>query len=171
MLSYSVRAFTAGLRAATSDHVDPYAPVVQRFVAWPWYCDQNLHINNAQYLTFMDFGRIAWLVRIGLWRTLGADRRALVAGLGMTYRREIRAMQPFELHTQVAAGDDRWAYVVQSFMVDGGQAARGIVRMCFRGPDGLIPVGALLGAPPPPPTDEVRAWSEGVDAAYRHGGW
>lgn len=169
MLSYTARAFAVGVRASRRPPIGPYDVVHQRHRAWPHVCDQNGHINNAQFLTFMDWGRIEWLVRTGLWSTLGKDRVALVAGLGMTYLKEIRMFAAFDLRTQVVGSDARWMYVSQEFRLaaDTPLAARGIVRVCVRGPSGIIAPADLFGVESPALPDDVAAWRDGEDAALR----
>ncbi len=168
MIAYSLRVLRAGLAEKLKPSTTPFEPIVQTYRAWPWYCDQNLHINNAQYLTFMDYGRVSWLVRSGLiGRFLGPDNQALVAGLGMTYRREIRWFSEFQLETQAVAVEGRWLYVVQTFRQDGKVSARGVVRVAVRGRDGLQDLEKSFGEDPPRPDAEMRLFIEGADAQVR----
>lgn len=164
MLSYSLRAIGYGLHQKLQPETSPFTPIVQSFRAWPWYCDQNLHINNAQYLTFMDFGRISWLVRSGFLRRFIGEDTAMVVGLGMTYRREIRWMTKFDLETQAVAVEGRWVYVAQTFRQNGKVMARGIVRVGVRGKSGLLDLEDVWSEKPPKPDADLRAFIAGADA-------
>ena len=167
MIPYTLRIFAVGLRNRLGPRIPPFDPVLQRFRAWPWYCDQNLHINNAQYLTVMDFGRVAWLMRTGMWDALSARSAvAPAAGINITYRREIRWFSRFELETKVAGTDGRWLFLEQTFRQRGRVGARALVRVGFRSPNGLLAVADVLGAEQQP-TPEVAAWIRSVDALVK----
>lgn len=165
MLSYSLRVLSVGLRQRRKPPTRPFDPIVQTFRAWPWYCDQNLHINNAHYLTFMDYGRVAWLVRCG-WISWITDRThtAVVVGLSITYRREIRWFSEFELETRVVAVVGRWCYVAQTFRQGGRVAARALLRIGVKGPDGLVDFEQRWGRPDAPVDDEITAYIAAADA-------
>lgn len=165
MISYALRILGIGLAHRTKPDTGPFDPIVQRFVAWPWYCDQNLHINNAHYLTFMDYGRVAWLVRCGFISLVtDPDHTAVVVGLGITYRREIRWFSSFELETRVVGVEGRWCYIAQTFRQDARVAARGVLRIGVKGPDGMIDFESIWDEPAPPIDDDLRAFVDGADA-------
>lgn len=163
MLTYSLRVLRIGLAQKRLPKTGPFDPIVQKFRAWPWYCDQNLHVNNAHYLTFMDYGRVAWLVRCGFIKLVtDGDHTAVVVGVGMTYRRELRWFSAFELETRVVGVEGRWCYVAQTFRQGGKVAARGVLRIGVKGPDGLIDFERLWeGAPPI--DDDLRSFIQGAD--------
>ena len=166
MISYITRVFSRGLLHATKPPTELSEPLVQSYRAWPWYCDQNLHLNNAHYLTFMDYGRVIWFVRSKFFhKSRAAEYRPLVAGLGITYRREIRWFSRFDLHTQAVGVDGRWVYIVQEFRQRGRVAARATVRMGVSGPDGLVDVAEWLGTDPPVLPDDVVAWATSADVS------
>jgi acyl-CoA thioesterase FadM len=136
------------------------------FVAAARYCDQNLHLNNAHYLTFMDYGRIGWLARNGLMKQVVAARiPLLLGGVTIAYRREIPLGATFTLRTESAGYDTEWLYCAQTFLLeDGRPAARGLVRAAvrFRGerkpPSDLLERLGPLG-PPPPLSEEIQRWN------------
>lgn len=110
-----------------------YEPVRQELRAWPWYCDALGHVNNARYLDLADLGRMSWLARRGLLRTMIRQGHSfLVAGVSLTYRRPIPRMAHFALETQVVDCDERWLSFSSTFLLKhAGRelvAARGIVR-------------------------------------------
>ncbi len=142
-------------------------PHVRTFRAWTPYCDQNLHLNNAHYLTFMDYGRIAWFVRIGLLQQVVRDRiPLLLGGSTVTYRREIPHLAKFTLTTENAGFDDEWFYCQQTFrLMDGRVAARGLVRAAVRHDGERKPPRYLLDRAgihiaSAPLSDEILAWNQ-----------
>lgn len=166
MVSYVLQILTRGYFESRKGPVGVFDKLTQSYRAWPRYCDQNLHVNNAHYLTFMDYGRVIWFVRSGVWdRVRSDDYRALVAGLGITYRREIRWFTKFQLETQVVGVEGRWIYLVQEFVQNGKVAARATLRVGISGPDGLVDAQEWLGAEDAVLPDDVRAWAIAGDAA------
>ncbi len=165
MVSYISQLFARGFLGSRKGPSGVFEKLTQTYRAWPRYCDQNLHVNNAHYLTFMDYGRVTWFVRSGVWDRIRSDGyRALVAGLGITYRREIRWFSKFELETQVVGVQGRWVYLVQEFVQSGKVAARATLRVGITGPDGLIDAQQWLGADEPILPSDVEAWAASGDA-------
>jgi len=138
MISYQMTVVGHVLRASAGPRIAPADALEQRFVAWPWRCDANLHLNNAQYLTVMDYGRTAWLGATRLVRPLFRDRVWLVAGAAsMTYRRELDMNRRFTLSTRLIGIEPRWTVFEQVFRRgDGAPAASGFVRVAARHRDG-----------------------------------
>jgi acyl-CoA thioesterase FadM len=126
-------------------------PFVMRFRAWPWYCDTNLHVNNAAYLTFMEYARWAMSLRTGLLgRALRSRWIFLVAGASVTYRRPLPVLRSFTVRTELIATEGRWLLLSQDFFDHGGRpAARGIVRAMLRGREGPVSPADVLGRPGP----------------------
>lgn len=166
MISYITRVVAKGLVHSRRPRTEISTPLRQRYRAWPWYCDQNLHINNAHYLTFMDYGRVVWFVRSGVLQRARRDGlRPMVAALSITYRRELRWFARFELETECVGVEGRWIYIVQQFHQRGKIAARALVRMGVSGPDGLIDAADWLGADVPELPLDVREWSTAADTS------
>lgn len=141
---YTVRILYRLVLAAMLPNIAPSSAINQRRRAWPWRCDNNLHINNATYLRLMEDGRIEWIVRLGIFqRLLRGKLRFVLAGMSMTYRREIRMFCPYRVETRLLDYDERWLFFEQNFYLepeDGDTlvAARAIVRVQVRDPNGLI---------------------------------
>lgn len=170
MILYYARIAQIALIESRKGPHAPDATLVTQYRAWPWMCDNNFHINNARYLTYMDYGRTAWVGRTGVFKYALQHRYAFVlGGATLTFRRPLDMMRPFSLHTRLAGFDARWFYFEQTFRDERGAfAARGLVRGSIR--DGRNPVSvgdilASLGLPsePPPMTDELSAWLAAAD--------
>jgi acyl-CoA thioesterase FadM len=158
------------VKAWVGPKIEPSSVFEQRFVAWPWLCDSNLHVNNAQYLTVMDYGRTGWLGATRLVRPLLRDRILLVAGASTTtWRREIRIGQPFTLRTRLVGIEPRWAVFEQTFVRNDGCPATGaFVRVAARHRDGSSASDWLrhrLGADAPGEVEDpaYRDWVASVD--------
>ena len=172
MILYTARVLAILAREGSQPRTQLCEPIEQELRAWPWYCDNNRHINNGQYLTLMDYGRTAWVARTRLHkRMLSGELHFVVGGLTITYRRPIDLLEPFRLRTQLVAMDDRWFYVEQVFLRQEGKvAARALLKgMARRGAEALPPqtlvawVGASTDALPPPPSEEITRWNSASD--------
>jgi YbgC/YbaW family acyl-CoA thioester hydrolase len=135
-----------------------------RFRAWPWSCDLNLHVNNAQYLYFMEFGRWAFTLRCGLLRRVVRHKvQLLVAGVSVLYRRPIRLLRSFTVRTRVVAADARWFYFVQELHDHQGQlATRALLRATARDRRGVVSAAQAFGESSfasPDSTDELKAFA------------
>jgi hypothetical protein len=61
-----------------------------RMRVWPNDIDLNLHLNNARFLSLMDYGRTHLLARSGLLEHILRSRwQPLVGAVWMTYRRSL----------------------------------------------------------------------------------
>src|SRR5690554_1402510 len=111
------------------------------------------HMNNGRYLTLLDLGRTDLMLRSGFWRRV--KKRGwfpVVAGLSITYWKDLKLGQHFDIHSKVFGIDDRWFYLEQSFMRGETEHARAIIRGCFVEPGrGRVPADeltALIGEVP-----------------------
>lgn len=122
--------------------------VVTSFRVVPTDLDVLGHMNNGRYLTLMDLGRYVLLQRSGWWDEFA--RRgwaAVVAGQTITYRRELRLGQRFDLHSRVLGVDERWVYLEHRFMVGDTVHAHAVVRGLFvRRGGGTVPLEELADA-------------------------
>ena len=117
----------------------PFETDVVGMRVWPNDIDFNLHLNNARYLSVMDYGRMRLLARAGVLKPiLKARWMPLVGGVWMTYRRPLPLMAKFTLATRLAGWDARWFYIEQTFMGEEGMAAVGWVKGALRDARGVI---------------------------------
>lgn len=78
--------------------------------------DLNMHLNNAKYLKFMDRCRLEHTVVTGLLnRMIEARCNAVVANTEISYIRELRPYQQFQVHTRILGWDDKYVYYDQRF--------------------------------------------------------
>ncbi|HEX4321691.1 MAG TPA: thioesterase family protein [Acidobacteriaceae bacterium] len=96
---------------------------------WPNDVDFNLHLNNARYLSVMDYGRIRQLARMGLLMHMFKQRwTPVVGGVWITYRRSLPLWARYQLATRLVCWDERWFYFEQIFTGDAGLVAVGWVK-------------------------------------------
>jgi acyl-CoA thioesterase FadM len=108
--------------------------------------DLYRHMNNAKYLSFMDLGRIHFIMSIGASRLVKSQRWfTIVGGSDIQYRRAIGPFKRFQLKTRLLAWDERWFYHEQTFVVDEKISAVGHVKVLLLGPDKKVvkPADAL----------------------------
>jgi hypothetical protein len=75
-----------------------------RMHVWPQDIDFNLHMNNARYLSVMDYGRMHLLARTRLLdHALRSRWQPIVGAVWMTYRRSLPLFSAFTL-SRVAPG-------------------------------------------------------------------
>ncbi len=135
---------------------------------WPNDIDFNFHMNNACYLSAMDYGRMHLLARVGLLEPILRSRwQPLVGAVWVTYRRSLPAFARFTLTSRLVCWDERWFYIEQIFTSPNieGPVAIGWVKGALRGPEGTLNPQQIIdgiapGLPSPPIPDTIAAWNE-----------
>ena len=128
--------------------------------------DFNLHLNNARYLSFMDYGRVHLMAAIGILSpALREGWVPLVGSLSITYRRSLGLFAPFTLATRTLCWDDKWFYMEQVFRSPEGLAAIAWVKGLFRARDGNVPPqriveGIAPGTTSPPVPKALEEWND-----------
>jgi acyl-CoA thioesterase FadM len=96
---------------------------------WPTGVDFNLHLNNARYLSEMDYARVHLLARGGVLKPILKARWAPVVGaVWITYRRSLPLWAKYKLATRLVGWDHRWFYMEQTFTSAEGLVAVGWVK-------------------------------------------
>lgn len=157
---------------AIRQHVLPLPPlgVVDedriRMRVWPNDIDLNLHMNNARYLSVMDYARTHLLARTGLLQHIIRSRwQPLVGAVWMTYRRSLPLFSAFSLASRLVCWDDRWFYIEQTFTGRDGLAAIGWVKGALRDARGSVNPQKVLeaiapGAVSPSMPEAIATWNE-----------
>ncbi len=118
---------------------------VLRLRVWPQDIDFNLHLNNARYLSFMDYGRIHLCAATGILTPVLRERWIpLVGSLSITYRRSLGLFAAFTLTTRTLCWDEKWVYMEQVFRSTVSPSQEGLVAIAwvkglFRATDGNVP--------------------------------
>ena len=104
--------------------------------------DQFLHMNNAAYAVHFELARWELGVASGLMPHLLKQQGAfVVASMALRFRRELRPLQPFEIHTILHAADQRQMYLLQTLRAPGGGQvfAGGLCRGVLRKGKTVLP--------------------------------
>jgi acyl-CoA thioesterase FadM len=111
--------------------IAPLATDILDLRVLPQDIDFNLHLNNARFLSAMDYGRVRLLARAGILKPALKARYAPVVGaVWITYRRSLPLWARYQLSSRLVCWDERWFYMEQT----------------FTGKDGLVAIGWVKGA-------------------------
>lgn len=100
-----------------------------RHRVWPSYVDINLHMNHASYLEVMELARWHWCVERGVlapWLRRGV--RPVAIHQEVSYRRELKPMQRFEVVTRLTRREGKAAIFTHRFVVGDRTHAEGACR-------------------------------------------
>ena len=112
---------------------------VLKLRVWPSDIDFNLHLNNARYLSAMDYARVHLLARGGVLKPILKERLVPIVGaVWMTYRRSLPLWARYELATRLVCWDNRWFYMEQTFTGEKGLVAVGWVKGALTDRNGTI---------------------------------
>jgi acyl-CoA thioesterase FadM len=157
---------------AIRQHIRPLTPlhVLEedqiRMHVWPNDIDVNLHMNNARYLSVMDYARTHLLARTRLLdHILRARWQPLVGAVWMTYRRSLALFSSFTIASRLICWDERWFYIEQSFAGREGLAAVGWVKGTLRDAHGSVEPQRVLeqiepGVASPAMPETIATWNE-----------
>ena len=134
------------IRAAFAEkHDDLMAPSVISFRCLPHDLDVNWHMTNSRYHSFMDIGRINFMIRNGGWARLRAARAFPVLGsVSIRFRRPVNPFQKFSVVTRLVSWDERWLYLEQKIVAGGETASIALAKTLFVGKQGRLPTDELL---------------------------
>jgi acyl-CoA thioesterase FadM len=105
---------------------------VLKMRVWPTDLDPLMHMNNGVYLSLLDLGRIDLMLRSGAFFKINRQGiYPVVASEVIRFRRSLTPLQKFEIHTRIAAWDDRYFYLRQDFRVRGDIYAEALVKGRF----------------------------------------
>ena len=137
-----------------------------RMHVWPNDIDLNLHMNNARYLSVMDYARTHLLARTRLLEHIIRARwQPLVGAVWMTYRRPLPLFSAFWIDSRLVCWDERWFYIEQTFTRNDGLVAVGWVRGILRDARGNVEPQTVLehvapGVVSPPMPEAIAQWND-----------
>jgi len=128
--------------------------------------DINLHLNNARYLSQMDYARTHLLARVGLLDHIVRSRwQPLVGAVWVTYRRSLPLLARFQIASRLICWDNRWFYLEQTFTGSEGLCALGWVKGVLRDFNGIVDPQLVIdrvapGLDSPPMPESFATWND-----------
>jgi acyl-CoA thioesterase FadM len=157
---------------AIRQHVLPLPPlgVLEedhlRMHVMPTDIDVNFHMNNARYLSIMDYARTHFLARTRLLeRILRSRWQPLIGAAWLTYRRSLPLFSSYTLVSRLVCWDDRWFYIEQTFTGREGLAAIGWIKGVLRNRNGVVDPQRVIeavapGIVSPPIPEAIASWND-----------
>lgn len=103
-----------------------------RFIVWPWDCDINLHLNNGNYLRFMDLGRWHWSLSSGTLVPMArAGVRPMAVGVEIKFKRALPPFARFRLVTSLDSAAGKTVRLAQRFYRGETEVAEAFVTAVF----------------------------------------
>lgn len=139
---------------------------VLRLRVLPTDIDVNFHMNNARYLSVMDYARTHLLARTRLLEHILSSRwQPLVGAAWVTYRRSLPLFSAYTLASRMVCWDEKWFYIEQTFSRRDGLAAVGWIKGVLRDASGIVaPQRVIQGVAPdvvsPPIPEAIAQWNE-----------
>lgn len=139
----------------------------------PTDIDVLLHMNNGRYFSLMDLARINFMIRSKFFAPLKAKKiYPVIASEMMRFKKSLNLWKKFSLTSQIIGWDDKFFYVLQSFVYKDDVHAMGLIKARFiqpgKGPLSPQNVLDVVGAKDLSPVmpDWVMAWQEADRAMY-----
>ena len=132
----------------------------------PTDIDVNFHMNNARYLSVMDYARMHLLARTRLLeRILRSRWQPLVGAAWVTYRRSLPLFSTYTLASRMVCWDEKWFYIEQTFSQRDGLAAVGWIKGVLRDASGIVDPQRVInsvapGIVSPPMPEAIAQWNE-----------
>ncbi|MCB9057598.1 MAG: thioesterase family protein [Calditrichae bacterium] len=142
----------------------PLEKSILTFRVWPLDCDIYLHLTNARYPAFMDLGRTLLLGQAGIIGKLLKNKYLLIpVSSEISFIREIKPFQKFELHSELITWDDTYWFVDQKFISGETLHAHATIRGLVMRKGKKVPFQEALDLldvhyDPPAMPDRILAW-------------
>ncbi len=148
-----------------------------RYRCWPHEIDFNNHMSNANFLRVLNYARRSFWRENGMWDhclSRSPPLNMVVNASTIRYRREISALQPYEIVTSLVYWEGPCLYLEAKFVdaATGFVLAISLVKYRLVGRRGCSPPSAAEvlaehdpnsvgdGRAPPEPPAELRAWMD-----------
>ncbi len=146
--------------------IDLSKPLAETFRVLPIDLDQNLHMNNAVFLNYMEAMRWAFSVRTGILSLAVKNGWfAPIARQEVQYFRPLKVFQPFTVSAQIVRVEEKWFYFYHEIVSHGKLACRALVRSAIKHKrETIAPLQALgslgIDAKSATPPADVVSWLE-----------
>ena len=84
--------------------------------AYLTWIDDNIHMNNGVYFSQFERGRRDWFYRVGAYqffKQYNSSRSVVLTAITTRFRKEIKPMNSFQVHTKLIYFDDLHIYLEQ----------------------------------------------------------
>lgn len=103
-----------------------------RFRVMPWDLDANVHMNNCNYLKYLEKARIEHHVHTPyLWAQHIRKTHSLIVNTEISYLKSLMPLQAFTVNTRVASWDDKYVFFEQRFESRGETYAIALIRLAM----------------------------------------
>lgn len=146
-------------------------PMLLRRRVMPMDIDLHMHMNNARYLRAAEFGRIFYVLRIGLDVVLkDLSGFAILAATTVRYRRELRLFQKYTLRTSIIYWTESDVYFEHRFETgpDSFINCVAYVKISFRNTTVTNMMEKACGGkqvPRPDPPQDLLKWMEYINSS------
>ena len=111
---------------------------ITKLVVLPNDLDINMHMNNSRYLTVMDLGRVEFSMATQIFHLSRKKKLVGIVGkINIEYLRPLKLWQKYTITTRCISWDEKWFYIGQKFESNGKVVARAVVKLLFRGQEGV----------------------------------
>ena len=135
-----LRLILAFIRGNFLSSINPTDELVRTLRVLPNDIDINGHLNNGRYATLVDLLIIEQGMRVGiLAKALKLGWKPMTAGGLISYRKQLKPFEKFNVHYKMDCWDEKWAYMHFRFVkADGSIAAVGYFNCGFVSKRGLV---------------------------------
>jgi len=153
---------------------DVFAVQRVRSRALPNDLDLNLHVNNGRLMTYIDFGCIDWLWRIGALQQAYRQRFIPVIGdISVRYLKPLQVFERFTIESRVLGWDAKWGYFEHRLVKANGDLVLLLVNrgLFWKRGSGAMPIAEVIascgfvGIVSPALPAWVQTWSRSLDEA------
>lgn len=124
-----------------------------------WDCDTNGHVNNARYLSLLDWARFKLFVEQDLWSLMGKRYYPIVQSLEVSYIKSVLPHDLCVIQSQILSWDDKYLYIDHQFYVKEQLCTHARCRVAvFEGRQQRQALLRLLATPPKRP-ESLDLWT------------
>jgi YbgC/YbaW family acyl-CoA thioester hydrolase len=132
------------------------------------------HVNNARYLNKYEIARWHFCIQTGLTKFLLEQRiQFIVVGAELSYIKELKWREKFQIHTQLVGADDKYVYFEQTMHSNGKIKNHGMFKVLFlQKKNKLSPaeIFQMMGVNTPPPQlpAHFEAWQKTIQEKQQY---
>lgn len=132
------------------------------------------HVNNAKYLNKYEIARWHFCIQTGLTKILLEEKiQFIVVGAEISYIKELKWKEKFQVRTQIVGADDKYIYLEQTIHSKGKLKNHGMFRVLFlqkRNKITPLEIFQKMGMNTPPPNlpTHFEEWKKTIVEKQNH---